>query len=96
MATPINKKTLEHLAKLARVLIPEGDEEKLVNDLEKILAHFEELKSLPAGEATLAYGGEAKNEFREDGKSINTNHGRGVEALPETKDEYLKIPPVFE
>ncbi len=44
MASPIDKKTLEHLAELARIKLDGRQEEKLLHDLGKILDHFEELK----------------------------------------------------
>jgi hypothetical protein len=31
-----------------------------------------------------------------DGGRENTNRGAGVDAFPESKDGYLKVPPVFE
>lgn len=97
MSSPINKQTLEHLAKLARIELDPQEEKELLNDLGKILDHFKELQELDtANVEPLTGGAELKNIFREDGERENTNRGDGVKQFPETKDGFLKVPPVFE
>ena len=97
MASKIDKKTLEHLAELSRIKLDEKEEEKLLEDMRKILAYFDELKSLDTSDVEPMNGGtELKNSFREDEERISTNQGAGVDAFPETKDGFLKVPPVFE
>ena len=97
MASKIDKKVLEHLAELSRIKLDEKEEEKLIKDLEKILHHFEELNALDTSGVELMNGGtELKNSFREDEERISTDQGAGVDAFPETKDGFLKVPPVFE
>ncbi len=97
MSSPINKETLDHLAKLARVEINAAEEEKLLHDLQKILDYVAELQGVDTTSVEAVTGGtELKNVFREDTERENTNQGAGTEALPEIQDGYLKIPPVFE
>jgi len=97
MASEINKHTLEHLAKLARIELDPKEEEKLLHDLGKILEHFKELQEIDTTNVVpLTGGGELKNIFRDDIERENTNKGAGIEAFPESKDGYLKVPPVFE
>jgi aspartyl-tRNA(Asn)/glutamyl-tRNA(Gln) amidotransferase subunit C len=96
MAT-IDKKTLEHLAKLARIELDPAEEDALVHDLGKILDHFEELKAIPTeGVAPLTGGTSLRNAFREDDARVSTDQGKGKESFAETKRGYLKVPPVFE
>lgn len=96
MSSPINRQTLEHLAKLARIELDSAEEERLLKDLAEILDHFEELKNVDTSRvAPLAGGTELKNVFREDESHENTNRRAGAEAFPETEDGFLKIPPVF-
>ena len=96
MASKIDKKALEHLAELSRIKLDEREEEKLIKDLEKILHHFEELNSLDtSGVEPMNGGTELKNSLREDGERISTNQGAGAEVFPESKDGFLKVPPVF-
>ena len=92
----ISQKTLEHLAELSRIKLDPKEEERLIKDLQKILEHFEELKSLDtSGVEPMNGGTDLKNSLREDSERINTNQEQGADALPETKDGFLKIPPVF-
>jgi aspartyl-tRNA(Asn)/glutamyl-tRNA(Gln) amidotransferase subunit C len=107
MSSTIGKRELEHLAKLSRIELDPAEEEKLLKDLGAILEHFNELKALNTAAVPPMTGGtDLRNVFREDGAGTdgraensgreNTNRGAGVEAFPESKDGYLKIPPVFE
>ncbi|MDP2598404.1 MAG: Asp-tRNA(Asn)/Glu-tRNA(Gln) amidotransferase subunit GatC [Candidatus Liptonbacteria bacterium] len=97
MPSPIDKKTLEHLAKLARLELDPREEEKLLKDLGNILDYFKELQGLDtANVEPLAGGSDLKNAFREDNSSESTNRGEGIGQFPETQDGFLKVPPVFE
>jgi aspartyl-tRNA(Asn)/glutamyl-tRNA(Gln) amidotransferase subunit C len=97
MASTISKHELEHLAKLARIELDPKEEEKLLADLGAMLAYFKQLEELDTTNVTGITGGtELKNVFRGDMERENTNRGAGIEDFPETKDGYLKIPPVFE
>ena len=96
MDSPINKKTLEHLAKLTRIELKPKEETELLKDLQKILDYFEELKTLDTKEIKPMTGGTLiKNIFREDERKTNINEGAGKDAFPETQKGFLKIPPVF-
>ncbi len=97
MASSLNRRDLEHLAKLARIALDPKEEEKLLGDLGHILDHVKELQSLDTSNVAPMTGGtDLKNVFREDGERENTNRGAGVDAFPGKKDGYLKVPPVFE
>jgi aspartyl-tRNA(Asn)/glutamyl-tRNA(Gln) amidotransferase subunit C len=97
MSSPINRKTLEYLANLARIELDEREEEKLLRDLQKILEHFQELQELDTSSvAPLTGGTELINAFREDAEGEKGNRGGGTEQFPEKYKGYLKIPPVFE
>ncbi len=97
MSSPITKKTIQHLAKLARLELTPREEEKILTDLSKILAYFEELQALDTSHVEPMTGGtHLKNIFREDAAS-EANRGAGTyDAFPESEDGFLKIPPVFE
>ncbi len=97
----IGKKELEHLAKLARIELDPNEEEKLLRDLGNILGHFKELQELDTADVPPMTGGtDLVNAFREDaeenGGRESTNQGAGTDAFPESKNGYLKVPPVFE
>ena len=94
----INKTSLKHLAGLSRLELTEHEEEKFVGDLEKILTHFTELQAVNTENVVPMTGGtELKNVFREDGVTVSSlSPDRVVEAFPEKKDHWLKVPAVFE
>ena len=97
----IGKKELEHLAHLSRIELDPKEEGKLIADLGAILDHFRELQALDTANVPPMTGGtDLMNVFREDGEEAggheNTNRGAGVDAFPESKDGYNKVPPVFE
>ena len=95
MSSPITKETIEHLAKLSRLELTPQEKEKILGDLLKILAHFEDLQKLDTSNVEpMAGGTQLKNKFREDA-ATETNRGAGTDAFPESKDGFLKIPPVF-
>jgi aspartyl/glutamyl-tRNA(Asn/Gln) amidotransferase C subunit len=94
----ITKKSLAHLADLARLELSEKEGEKFLGDLEKILNHFEELQEVNTENVQPMAGGmESKNVLREDGETKSSLKPDGVvEAFPEKEKHYLKTPPVFE
>ena len=94
----IDKKTLEYLADLARIEVSEEKEEKLLKDLEKILAYFEELRALDTSAIEPMTGGtNLDNVFREDDPCRKSQRQSAlVDAFPEKERGFLKIPPVFE
>lgn len=93
----ITKKSLEHLADLARLELTEKEEEKFLKDLESILGHFKELESLDTSNvAPLTGGTSLKNVFREDGERKSSLAADPVvDAFPEKEKGYLKVPAVF-
>lgn len=97
----ISKKELEHLAQLSRIEIDPKEIDKLIADLDAILDHVQELQALSTSDVPPMTGGtDLTNVFRadgaEDGGRESTNRGAGTDAFPESKDGYLKVPPVFE
>ena len=74
----IDKKTLEHLAELARIKLTEKEEEKLLHDLKNILTG----------------GTNLVNVAREDAPDRSADTGKGRDAFPEHDGTSLKIPPM--
>ena len=93
----INKDELQHLANLARIELTSEEEERFLSDLEKILNHFEELKSLDTEHVPAMTGGtELKNVMREDeNENKPLPREAAIDAFPETERGYLKVPHVF-
>lgn len=97
MSSAINKQELERLATLARIELDPNEEEKLLRDLANILDHFRELQQLDTANVPPMTGGtDLVNVLRDDDAHESTDRGAGADAFPESKDGYLKVPPVFE
>lgn len=102
MASSIDTKTLEYLAALARIgRKGKGieKEEKLVRDLQSILAHFEELKEIDTeGVSGMTGGTNAHNVFRDDEEENGVRIPREtlLRSLPDETQGFLRVPAVFE
>ena len=97
MSSPIDKRELEHLAKLARIEIDPKEETKLLADIRGIVEYVSELQKLDtSGVEPMSGGGKLMSVFRGDAERENTNQGAGRESFPETENGYLKVPPVFD
>ena len=93
----IDEKTVEHIARLARIELGEEEHKLLLHDLQNILKFVSEFQKIDTTHVPPMDGGSALvNAFREDTERENTNHGEGKDAFPETYNGYLRVPPVFE
>jgi len=94
----LHKKDVERLAGLSRLELTSKEAELLTKDLEKILAHFEELKEVETdGVLPLTGGTSLKNIVREDMAEVNDDTGLGKDQFPDVNaDGFLEIPAVFE
>ena len=94
----VNKELLKNLAELARLDLG-GDEKEIMEDLKKIVDYFEELKEIDTEDVLPVSGGtDLVNAFRKDeyDKEKQLSRERVVQAFPEEKNRFLKVPPVFE
>jgi len=98
----IDKASLGHLAKLARLKLTAKENQIFLKDLQKILNYFNQLQAISTDEIEPMTGGTVqKNILREDEVNIErkphsvNDVGRIVEAFPETDKGYLKVPKVL-
>mgnify|MGYP001613486797 CR=1 FL=1 len=94
----IKKEDVEKLSRLSRVALSEEEKISVSADLEKILAHFEELKELNTdGVLPVLGGGEEKNILRNDEDEVKVPSSRDalIRAFPERDGDFLKVPAVF-
>ncbi len=99
MSDKINEKTIEHLAKLARIELEKDAKKnkKLLLDLSSILDYFENLKAVDTAGISPTIGSAlVKNAYREDEELDISNLSLLKNQFPKSENEYLKIPPVFE
>ena len=83
---------VKHLATLARLDIPEAEQEALLGDLTAILGYVDQIKSAPMPEAAFA-APELRNITREDVATTPT--GSYTEAMlaaaPKSQDGYVEV-----
>lgn len=92
----LNKKTLDYLAELSRLDLKAAEEKKLLKDLQAILDYFKELQEVDTENIEPMIGGtNLKNVFREDEAKKIKEIAKGSESFPDTKNGYLKVPPIF-
>ncbi|TSC96607.1 MAG: aspartyl-tRNA(Asn)/glutamyl-tRNA (Gln) amidotransferase subunit C [Parcubacteria group bacterium Athens0714_26] len=96
MSDIINKKSLEHLAALARIEFKKGEEDKMLKDMEAILEHFKELQKVDTTGVEPMTGGTLLRSITREDAHKNNNTRRGVELFPDSLDGYLKVPNVFD
>ncbi len=94
----LEKKDLEHLAKLARFDVRPDQEERFLNDLGKILDYFNDLNAVDTSKVSPIFsGGDLKNVMREDEVVVdNLDNSLCVSEFPDKDGNLLKVPPVFE
>lgn len=94
----INKKVVENLAELSRLDIKESEKEKIAEDLNSILSYIKELEKVPTQGIDLNFVKKTDKEFRRDiptEEKVSTKDEL-IESFKDRKDDFLKIPPVFQ
>ncbi len=94
---------VEYLAKLARIELLPAEKEKFTKDLGKLFDYFKELQSVNTDNIKPMTGGtELNNVFRSDDKPLKSKEEKDneraniIKSFPDKKDEFLKVPQVFE
>ena len=88
---------IKYFAKLARIKLTGEEEKHFSKDLGEILEHFKQLQEVDTNEVQPMTGGtELRNVLREDEPRETQLSQTGIEQFPEKKDDFLKVPKVFE
>jgi aspartyl-tRNA(Asn)/glutamyl-tRNA(Gln) amidotransferase subunit C len=90
----IDSKTLDHLAHLARLTVPEEEKEQLAKDITNIVGFIDVIQKVDlvsAGEKTFTQ----KNVAREDVVNQLGSVYNLVEAAPLHKDGFVQVPKVI-
>jgi aspartyl-tRNA(Asn)/glutamyl-tRNA(Gln) amidotransferase subunit C len=103
----INKETVEHIAKLARIKLTEKEEEKFANDLSSILDYIDKLNEVDTKKVKpIQQITGLENIVRNDIAITNNQETRLdsarqaitkiLEQAPEKQDNYFKVPKILE
>lgn len=93
----ISKQEVEHVAKLARLELSEQEQEKLTDQLSKILTYVEKLNELDtASIAPTAHVLDIKNVMRDDIAAPGLTQDRALANAPEKAAGHYKVPKIIE
>lgn len=94
----ISKEEVKHIAKLARLSLPEKEEDKMGEELSAILNYIEKLKEVDIrGAEPTSHSVLIKNVLRKDQDSEKDPEliRRLVDEFPERQNNYLKVKSIF-
>jgi len=103
----IDKKTVEHIAKLARIELTEKEKEKFTKELSSILDYVEKLKEVDTSQVEpVAQVTGLENVMRED-KEVKSPpafakrekskvRSKLLKQAPKRKGDYIKVPKILE
>lgn len=93
----VNKELLEGLAHLARLEFEEKDAEKMVNDLNDILAWVEKLNEVDtSGIEPILQMSEENNVLRADEAGGHLEHDKALKNAPKKDSNYFRVPKVLD
>jgi len=93
----IDKKTIEHVALLARLELSEEEKELFASQLGNILNYIEKLKELDTSQVEpMAYATATKNVFREDVPRPSLKLEEALNNAPDKLQDFFKVPKVIE
>lgn len=90
----LSEKELDHLSRLARIRLPHGEAERMLNDLENILGYVASLSELDTSEVEGA-ATESQGAFRADLPCQTTTHDEALRNAPAVLDGHFAVPTVM-
>ena len=91
----IDKKTIEHIAKLARLQVSESEAQEFSTQLSKALGYFEQISKVSTqGVEPLVTPTEIESFWREDGVKKTLSADELVANAPDKVGNLFKVPPV--
>ena len=97
----IDKKTIQHTARLARIRLTDKEEEKFQGDLSSVLDYIEQLNKVntegvePLYQTTGIINSVREDEDRGEFKVGEKNNSLLVGQAPEKQENFVKVKPVF-
>ncbi|MHB0997800.1 MAG: Asp-tRNA(Asn)/Glu-tRNA(Gln) amidotransferase subunit GatC [Armatimonadota bacterium] len=93
----LSKAEVEHVAWLARLDLAEEEKNRLTNQLNQIMVHFENLQQLDTDQVEpTSHSIPVVNVFREDIAGPSFTVEEALSNAPEARDDYFVVPQVVE
>ena len=92
----ISMEEVEHVAKLARLLVSEEEKELLARQLSSILTYIGKLNEITTeGIEPLSHVIDIKNVFREDRVRESLSQDLALSNAPEKRDGFFRVPKII-
>lgn len=92
----VTLKDVEHVATLARLSFSREEKQRLVQELNEILAYMEQLNTLDTADVEpLSHVIELSNVFRDDVLKRSLPHEDALKNAPARTDKFFKVPKVI-
>jgi aspartyl-tRNA(Asn)/glutamyl-tRNA(Gln) amidotransferase subunit C len=94
----IKQTDLEHLAKLARIKLTEGDKKSLIKEFDSILTYVDQLKKVPVSMDAEGRVGAVKNVMRDDATHpMNLEEREGLlDEAPHRVGDFVAVKKIIE
>lgn len=93
----LDRKTVDHVARLARLDLSEEEREKMRLELNNILEHAEKIQALDLdGVAPMAHSVPLVNRMRPDEVAPSLPHEKALQNAPEAEDGRFRVPRIIE
>lgn len=93
----VTKKTIEHVANLARLNLNDNEKEKLTLEMENIISYVDKLNELDTSNVKpMEHVIPIKNVLREDKVEESYDRGKILANAPSQEDGCFKVPKVVE
>ena len=93
---PIDKKTIENLAHLAKLEFNDEEKEEIMHDLDRMIEFINQLQSVDTeGIEPLIYMMEEEADLRKDKVIQNTTQEEALKNAPDKDTDYIKVPKVL-
>ena len=93
----LDRKSVDHVARLARLDLSEGEREKMRLELNNILEHAEKIQALDLdGVAPMAHSVPLVNRMRADGVAPSLPQEKALQNAPEVEDGRFRVPRIIE
>lgn len=92
----IDRKVVAHVAKLARIAVPENELDTLSKELAAIVGYVEQIQKLDLDDVPpLSHGGNERNVFREDEIAESLDQAAALQNAPARQGDFFQVPRVI-
>jgi aspartyl-tRNA(Asn)/glutamyl-tRNA(Gln) amidotransferase subunit C len=93
----VTEKQVEYIANLARLNVPAEEKQRLVQDMNNILAYIDQLNELDTTQVEpLAHVIPLPASFRKDEALAPLPHSEALKNAPDADSDYFRVPKVIE